>query len=401
METPARNKEKDGRPRLSAEEKRQLLANLDLEVHHRAREFQETLAQVLENFKNHHEGQVLRVPKLVRGITMGEFADKYNGDINACLRGLQRERQGGEPTLDSASRKRKWKDTEDPLVSGNSESPRAPKTGSSPLKLLLNKSRMMVDIARVASPVKMDAAKLLKARLNKTPKSIRTTRNLYPHLGPNSPSKPSSSRPMSRFMSPTKASSSRNVSASSTSRVPSSNFNPVLPKAPAYPRLPRKDESVMSVNGSPLAFPLPRERERDAIPDTIGERDEVTDRHHPFKFNRQQSIVIRKASAFSTGSNENHIPRSQSPSRAAHSSSGSSTSMSSVPSTTDGSVLGPAHPSAFMRVPTKDGLVLEFDPFSTSPAELDALEGITNSAKKQAREDMTRLVQTALERWKI
>ncbi|KAL5512824.1 hypothetical protein ACEPAG_3090 [Sanghuangporus baumii] len=399
METPARNKEKGSRPRLASEEKKQLLANLDLEVHHRARQFQETLSQVLENFKNHHEGQVLRVPKLVRSITMGEFADKYDGDINACLRGLQRERQGGEPILDPESRKRKWKDAGDPPVTGNAESPRAPKSGSSPLKLLLNKSRMMVDIARIASPVKMDAAKLLKARLNKTPKSIRTTRNPYPHLGPNSPSKPSSSRPMSRFMSPTKASSSRNVSASSTSRVPSSNFNPVLPKAPAYPRLPRKDESVMSANGSPLAFPLPRER--DVIPDTLGEEDGGPDRHHPFKFNRQQSIVIRKASAFSTGSNENHIPRSQSPSRAAHSSSGSSTSMSSVPSTTDGSVLGPAHPSAFMRVPTKDGLVLEFDPFSTSPAELDALEGITNSAKKQAREDMTRLVQTALERWKI
>ena len=194
METPARAKEKDSRPRLSAEEKRQLLANLDLEgaslstivvvfnilnslvffsVHHRTRQFQETLAQALENFRNHQEGQVMRVPRPVRAITMREFADKYNGDIGACLRGLQRERQGGEPTLDLISKKRKWKETGDPQPSGDAESPRAPKTGLSPLKPLLSRSRITVDIARVASPVKMDAARLLKARLNKTPRTVR------------------------------------------------------------------------------------------------------------------------------------------------------------------------------------------------------------------------------------
>ena len=54
-----------------------------------------------------------------------------------------------------------------------------------------------------------------------------------------------------------------------------------------------------------------------------------------------------------------------------------------------------------MRIPTKDGLLLEFDPLMTTPAELDALDGISESAKKQAKEDMTRLVQMALAKWKI
>jgi hypothetical protein len=58
-------------------------------VEHRIQAIEESLAQVLENFKNHHEGQVLRIPKVVRSITMAEFADKYDGDINAALRGLQ------------------------------------------------------------------------------------------------------------------------------------------------------------------------------------------------------------------------------------------------------------------------------------------------------------------------
>lgn len=40
---------------------------------------------------------------------MGEFADKYNGDVQACLRGLQGERIGGtEFEIDRDTRKRKW-----------------------------------------------------------------------------------------------------------------------------------------------------------------------------------------------------------------------------------------------------------------------------------------------------
>ena len=54
-----------------------------------------------------------------------------------------------------------------------------------------------------------------------------------------------------------------------------------------------------------------------------------------------------------------------------------------------------------MSVQTRDGHVLEFNPLQTSPEELDALEGITDSAKKQAKEDMARMVQLAVERWKL
>lgn len=57
--------------------------------------------------------------------------------------------------------------------------------------------------------------------------------------------------------------------------------------------------------------------------------------------------------------------------------------------------------SAVIRVPTKDGHILEFDPLLTSPSKLDSIEGITDSAKKQAKEDMFRLVQSALTKWKI
>jgi len=57
--------------------------------------------------------------------------------------------------------------------------------------------------------------------------------------------------------------------------------------------------------------------------------------------------------------------------------------------------------SALVAIPTKDGHLLEFDPLQTSPGALDALEGITDSAKKQARMEMGRLVQAAVDKWKI
>lgn len=78
-------------------------------VEHRIRQLEEWLAVALENFRLHQEGLISRIPRLVRGVTMGEFADKYNGDIQACLRGLQSERMGGtEFEIDRDTRKRKW-----------------------------------------------------------------------------------------------------------------------------------------------------------------------------------------------------------------------------------------------------------------------------------------------------
>jgi hypothetical protein len=40
---------------------------------------------------------------------MGEFADKYNGDVQACLRGIQKERSGIDTApIDRTAMKRKW-----------------------------------------------------------------------------------------------------------------------------------------------------------------------------------------------------------------------------------------------------------------------------------------------------
>lgn len=107
------------------------------------RQLEEWLAVALENFRLHQEALISRIPKLVRGVTMAEFADKYNGDIQACLRGLQSERVGGaEFEIDRDTRKRKWAAAqEEAEASGSGQAQgqlheadqgRAPKNGESP-----------------------------------------------------------------------------------------------------------------------------------------------------------------------------------------------------------------------------------------------------------------------------
>lgn len=189
------------------------------------------------------------------------------------------------------------------------------------------------------------------------------------------------------------------------SRVPSSStFNPTLPpKTPGYPgivrppssngnntlRLPRINESMLSVNGSPLANPL-----------EFGIKwsksaDDVTEPIAPTLKRVRSNITISRDPSFT-----------QLPSRPI---SRASSSQPEPPESRSSSQPEPQRPfetprqtrSYSVTISTKDGHLLEFDPLQTSPAALEALEGITSSAKKQAREDMGRLVRAASEKWKI
>lgn len=54
-----------------------------------------------------------------------------------------------------------------------------------------------------------------------------------------------------------------------------------------------------------------------------------------------------------------------------------------------------------VTVPTVDGFFLEFNPLLVSPGALNELEGITEDAKKQAREEMVRLVKETVSKWTI
>ena len=65
----------------------------------RTRRFEDALSDMLVTFRSHQERLLVRLPKQVLSMTMREFGDVYNGDVKACLRGLQRDKHA--PGLES------------------------------------------------------------------------------------------------------------------------------------------------------------------------------------------------------------------------------------------------------------------------------------------------------------
>ena len=254
---------------------------------------------------------------------------------------------------------------------------------------------------------------------------------------PASPSPGKPTRPLttqthsSRTAFPSKPHPTPNTKPTRATRPPSTaTFNPHLPKTPGFPsmgsnntntntnglptiaRPPRRHESMLSLNGSPLANPY--ELGLEWFAEGGGDSDEYGDGEiaEGERRKRTKSIVVRRDPSFSfqtapmsNGHAHAHaLRRTTSQSSIFPSSSQSATSHPSKSHlTTPRAIPTPRVPSttALVTIPTKDGHLLEFDPLQTSPGTLDALEGITNSAKKQAREEMGRLVQAAVSKWSI
>lgn len=239
---------------------------------------------------------------------------------------------------------------------------------------------------------------------------------------------------LQRPPSPLKTQLSKNILPSNT------YFNPSLPpKTPSFPprnnnttvRLPKKDENLLSVNGSPLANPyefglgwfkgIEAQMEEDD-PDMLPEQSTGTRQLKRSK----SSIVIRRdppgafvdgihsrtdsqlsfytassRTASSTHSRENSQVQLPPPSTT---NLGAFRFPSSRPINSESTPRPIGHTrsfSAFVAIPTKDGHVLEFDPLQTSPGSLDALEGISDSAKQHAKVEMGKLIQATVDKWKI
>ncbi|KAH9936179.1 uncharacterized protein B0H18DRAFT_1113612 [Fomitopsis serialis] len=431
--------------RYSAEEKKQLLANLDLEgashslvlvdsilhlfraVQHRTEQIEAWLADSLENFRLRHEGQISRIPRVVRDITLKEFA-KYNGNVQECVKAMARDALGtGQNGMDRTALKRKWAASQE-----EANAAAGPSTGAGSRDAESSRGLKSEETSLYDRPWHVQKPRFA---VPKTPGTARPPPRMPSTTMPSpSPHKVASgkpslfSKPSSRPVSPSKLPSpSKGSHPNHYARVvrpPSTTtFNPVLPPQPRWPRM---DESMMSVNGSPLANPYQlglngymktvAGAEGDALDDTDG-----SDTEPPRPLNglqtlkKKSSIIIRSSSSHlsqsghSRSNSQSSLAQSQA-SRPPHSRNTSQTSTNGfVPARTNHQpngedASGPTtllSLSALVSVPTKDGHVLEFDPFRTSPEEIDALDGITDSAKKQAKEDMARLIQAAMDRWKI
>ncbi|THV05262.1 hypothetical protein K435DRAFT_850147 [Dendrothele bispora CBS 962.96] len=378
----------------SEDDKKQLLHNLDIEVRHRTTQFREWLNDCLDNFNIHQEGHVSRIPKQVRSLTMREFCTKYNGNVQLALRGVQKERLAalGEDNqeVDRTARKRKWvASQEEDKVSKN---------------------------ARLTSPVKKAPAQRPRPLATPGKSTTRPPFSTGTRRGPTSPAKPSTS--------------STTATSQPRSRVPSSStFNPVLPtKTPGYPpRLPRKDENmIVSVNGSPLANPFCDAPPSHPAPPTLRRTNSsISIRRDPsFLVNSTTSTGLHFRSQ-SQASSRPHSSTSTHVNSTSHSRSNSEITLASPTdpftkfqfplskdkekykddsldeSTTTKTPLQKSKSTYTVTLSTYDGHLLEFDPLLTSPGELDSLEGISDEAKRQAKEEMARLVRAAMNKWKI
>jgi hypothetical protein len=209
------------------------------------------------------------------------------------------------------------------------------------------RTHLTTSIARLAppSPLKPHARPVTnrmanQVATNKTP--MRSAKKHQPKFEANSK--------QGRFASPTK-------STAPPFRVPSTAFDPVLPKTPSYPkRIAKWNESVISINGTPLAFPKQDDDDAATVVDS----------------ERGSHAAIRKEHT-----HENFSSRSSS---------------STIHST---SFTGPT-----ITIPTTKGQVLQFDPISMSPGSFEKLPGLTDSAKKHAKDEMMRIVQN-LAKWHI
>lgn len=176
---------------------------------------------------------------------------------------------------------------------------------------------------------------------------------------------------------------------------------------------------MLSANGSPLANPYQldlknwfnlavtdgdgADTENESLPgDTDGSRG-LGKLGVPggSKLKKQRSIVVRSASNSSVASHGGHSRSTSQASTLVASQSSLDTRISGASNSSQLPLASAPSVSALLSVQTKDGHVLEFNPLQTTPDELDALEGITDSAKKQAKEDMARLIQVTMQRWKL
>ncbi|CAE7227580.1 unnamed protein product [Rhizoctonia solani] len=412
--------------RFTEDEKEQLLENFDLEIADRVARMRANVTDILERFLIRQENEVTRIPRALRSLTIGEFADKYNGSISECLQGMAQARLESTQDADLAGGKRKWQGTQSGTVAASDkEGSRAPKA------------------ARKAPPPSSAVRRPIPAgsRTPSTNRTLHTTANATPsrpRLNATPLRKaPALSRtgtvPASPFRGGPTGIPGNNTIARSVSQpvVPttatkpptSAIFAPAMPpSAPAYPRRPRRGEQMLSINGSPLANPL--DPDYDIAQDDQLEPDGgkavrspkpklshlskqgSSIRIRPIHSRSAASFAIRHPSASSTSTLVSYdIPPSTS---STLNSQHSAKQLASGPSTSQLQLDVPRTParmrrtaSALVMLPTSSGELLELDPLVASPGAVDALEGISDSAKKMAKEEMVRFVTEAVAKWNV
>lgn len=212
--------------KLPADKKQDLLDNFDLEVDHKTRQFRIALNTMLESFSRRQETEVMRIPKELRSLTMRDLNAQWGGSWSATLQkikqaALEKERreEKGDDVVEKVEEMRKRKRGDAVIADASAEAGPSKRT-------VLPSSRQSSRTSR-APRIKKPAPTGTSTPLR------RTTRTRAGSIAPPSPAPP----------------------AQTTNFPTTTSFAPSLPATPAFPRPPRRDEPLISANGSPLANP--------------------------------------------------------------------------------------------------------------------------------------------------
>ncbi|KAL7423240.1 hypothetical protein Q5752_002540 [Cryptotrichosporon argae] len=199
----------------TAAHKQAVLDNFDLEVSHRTRAMRAHLASALASFLSLADSELVRLPLDMRALTLGELEAVWAGGLGETARRIaQRRFERAHPDVDEAQ------------VRADAAAGKRKRGAQTPL---LDSPGRSTKNARTQKPAPLAAGPNSRAR--KTPTSKRTKQ-----AGP------------AASVAPSPAYSSR-------SGLPQDHiFNPLLPNTPRHPRPPRRNESILSLNGSPLAL---------------------------------------------------------------------------------------------------------------------------------------------------
>jgi len=368
-----------GKRSFTPKDKQKLLANLDIEVEHRTKQLESWLSDAIESFRNHNEGYLSRIPRIVLGVKMRDLQAKYNGNIFACMKALQVDRLAeGATGVERSTKKRKWFASQDTDPDKSDESSRAAKNP----RISAATPRRIFTSTGYLSPT--------KSQLLKTPGTQRNMSSRPPLRGP------SPNVRNGRILSAqTRPSSSSKISATpqSSRRPPSSTtFNPAISNG--VPSYPKHDVNSLKQKGK-LAAQSPYFGNNGELP---GVREETE-----YEGNNGGGAVptLRRVNSITVtrqpSSVDFRFPRTPPTGQR-------SRPEDRGPNSTTTGPLPPRQPfpaQVQVTVPTVDGFFLEFNPLLVSPGALSELEGITEDAKKQAREEMVRLVKEAVSKWTI
>ncbi|KAF9651562.1 hypothetical protein BDM02DRAFT_3184322 [Thelephora ganbajun] len=377
-----------GKWNFTLKDKQKLLANLDIEVEHRTKQLEAWLSDAIESFRSRNEGYLSRIPRIVLGVKMRDLETKYNGDVLTCMKALQMDRLAeGAVGVECSTKKRKWFVAQDTDPERNDESSRAVKNP----RLSAATPRRMISAAGYRSPMKSQLLRTPGTQRNIPSRptlrgpspSVRTTRIASTQARPSSPSKISTTPHSSR-------------------RPPSSaTFNPTISNGvPSYPKhdansLKQKGKIAGQSHYFGNAGELPGVQETEYEGNHSGGAGSGLRRVNSITVRRQPMSVN-----FNPRPNSTAVPT---PSGGHQSHPEHLGATHPLESTTTGSqpARQPFPAQVQVTVPTVDGFFLEFNPLLVSPSALSELEGITEDAKKQAREEMVRLVKEAVSKWTI